>query len=807
MGKVIAAEEFLATPLEVIECRVYRGPHLYSHTPMIRIQANLGALEDWPTNHLPHFVQELLALLPGLAEHTCSSGKPGGFVERLKDGTWMGHVIEHVAIELQTMAGIRVTRGKTRSIKGKPGCYNIMYSYVYEDAGLCAGRLALDLVASLLQAPFVPFQNVHKVHAFECANGFALDEALAELKRLVKKQKLGPTAQALVDEAERRHIPWFRLDEQSLIQLGTGRYRKLIRASITSATSSIAVDTACDKELTKKLLSGAGIPVPMGDVVRTAQGAAEAAAEIGFPVVIKPLDGNHGRGVATDLKNAEEVIEAFPRAKAHSRSVIVERYFTGQDYRVLVIDGEIAAVAERQPAHVIGNGIDTIANLIAKVNEDPRRGDGHEDVMTRIVINDAMIQWMARSQLTLESVPPLMQRVVLSPTANLSTGATATDRTDEIHPDNAAIARRAALAVGLDIAGIDMILPDITRSWRETGGGIVEVNAAPGFRMHLHPSEGQARNVARNVIDALFPEGTPSQVPVIGVTGTNGICILNADDPRTRAMMNYAGGVPCLFSMGSAKTDDLLEHIARNGRAITREVISNKMHIVLYIERKRIPIIATDDIPATYSGAAAFNIENALAATAITSALGIDAHIIRTALASFSSSFEQNPGRFNIYDGHGFRVIMDYAHNPAALRAFYAMIRQMRPNYLRVIGNISVPGDRRDEDIREAGRIACSELDIAVFSEKPDLRGRSPGEIHTLLKEGADSITCAKERIICVSQETEAIETCLSLAQPGDLVIVIASYPDECWKQIMQFKPQFAQRCEKGILTEQVVYA
>jgi cyanophycin synthetase len=276
-------------------------------------------------------------LLPGLSEHTCSTGKPGGFVQRLKDGTWIGHVIEHVAIELQWMAGIKVTRGKTRSIKHKPRHYNIMYSYLYEDVGLCAGRIALDLVASLLQAPFTPFQGVDKVHDFECENGFNLDEAVAELKRLAKREKLGPTAQALVDEATARGIPWLRLDKQSLIQLGTGKYRKLIRASITSATSYLGVETASDKELTKKLLSDAGIPVPKGDVVRTAEGAVEAAMETGFPVVVKPLDGNHGRGVATDLYNSEDILKAFANAKGHCDEVIIEQHYTGRDYRVLVV--------------------------------------------------------------------------------------------------------------------------------------------------------------------------------------------------------------------------------------------------------------------------------------------------------------------------------------------------------------------------------------------------------------------------------------------------------------------------------------
>ena len=911
MGKVITFEEFMSPPLSIIECRVYRGPNLHSQKPMIRIQTDIGALEEWPTNRLPEFTEKLLELIPSLSEHTCSLGKPGGFVLRLKEGTWMGHVIEHIAIELQVLAGMDVTRGKTRSVKGKERHYNIMYSYIHEEAGLCAGRVALDLVASLLKPPFTPFEGVEKVHGFECKDGFNLNEALAELKRLAKKEKLGPTAQALVDEAQKRGIPWFKLDDHSLVQLGTGRYRKLIRASVTSITSNIAVETASDKELTKKLLSEAGIPVPIGNVVRSPEEAVRAAYEIGFPVAVKPLDGNHGRGVTTDLHSAEDVAQAFALAREHSEEVIIEKHFSGQDYRVLVINGEVIAVAERIPAHVIGNGVDTIAALIEQVNADPRRGNGHENVMTRIEVCDTLKNWLARANLTLESIPAKDQHVVLTPTANLSTGATAIDRTDDIHPDNACIARRAALTVGLDVAGIDIMLPDISRSWRETGGGIIEVNASPGFRMHLQPAQGQGRNVAEHVLSSLFPDGVKTHIPVIAVTGTNGksttvrmlahilrqsgmrvgftstsgifindeciwkgdasgpksarlllhdpsidiailetarggilreglgvmdinvgavlnvtadhlglegvetlddlaevksvvvksvasdgVSVLNADNLHTLQMAGNAGGNVCYFSMSGAVTGRLLEHIANNGQVVTRDMIEGRMQVVLHRDGKRIPIIAIDDIPATLGGAAIFNIENALAATAIVSGLNIDVDIIRTALSSFSSSFEQNPGRFNIYDGHGFRVIMDYAHNPAALGAFYKMIGEMRGNYLRVIGNANVPGDRRDEDIREAGRIVGSELDLAVFAEEPDLRGREPGEINALLSEGAYSIGCTADRIICVSHEKEAIEICLGMARPGDIVVLMSGDPEGTWKRILSFKPDFTNQPE-----------
>lgn len=917
MGQAIATfpllvsnpdKEVLSPPLRILECRIYRGPHLYSHKPMIRLQVDLGALEDWPSNKFPDFAEKLMQCLPGLQEHTCSTGRAGGFVERLHEGTWMGHVIEHVAIELQTMAGLQVTRGKTRSVKGKRGHYNIMYTYRFEQAGLYAGRAALDLVASLLIPPFNRFKGADKVYDLPDADAFDLEKVMSELCRLVKAEKFGPTTQSLVDEAERRDIPWFRLDDQSLVQLGTGKYRKLIRASITSATSNMAVETASDKELTKKLLREVGIPVPAGDAVRTVEGALEVTKEIGFPVTVKPLDCNHGRGVSTYLQTPEMVAGAFERAKELSKYVIVERHYTGRDYRVLVVHGEVIAVAERVPAHVVGNGKDNIASLIEAVNTDPRRGDGHEDVMTRIKVDEALVAWLARVGMTLETVPALNEYVVLAPTANLSTGGTAIDRTDDIHPDNASIARRAALTIGLDVAGIDMIMPDISRSWHEMGGGIVEVNAAPGFRMHLQPAEGQPRDVAKSVISALFPAHQKARVPVIAVTGTNGksttvrmiahilrqaglkvgftstsgvfigddciwegdasgpksarmllkdptievavletarggivreglgvmecdvgavlnvtedhiglggvetvedlaaiksvvvesvhsqgISVLNADDPRTFAMARHAGGSVCYFSMSSAKTGILHRHVEQGGRCVAREMVGDKSQLVMYRDGIRTPIVAVDEIPATYSGIAAFNIENALAAIAIVSGLDIDPQIIKTALMSFNSSYEQNPGRFNIYDGHGFRVIVDYAHNPAALHALFRMVRQMRGNYLRVIGHASTPGDRRDEDIREVGRIAGRELDFAVFREKPDTRGRPDGEIVRLLCEGARSAGCDEGQIMGVYSEEEATELCLTKALPGDLVILTPCDVEQCWKQVMEFKPDFQQ--------------
>ncbi len=514
--------------MRVLNRSVYRGPHLYSLTPMVRFALDLGALADRPSNTLPGFTDALLAAVPTLQEHGCSYGEPGGFVRRLRDGTWLGHVTEHVAIELQSLAGARVTRGKTRAVRGQEGVYNVMYAYEDERVGLLAGRFALALVDSLLPPDLRGVQDLDVLYRDDeeepalGAAPFALAPALAALTALARRTSLGPTTAALVREARRRGIPVMRLDELSLVQLGHGRRQQQLRASVTGQTSHVAVESAGNKALTKALLSGIGVPVPRGEVVRSAEEAEQEAERLGYPVVTKPLNGNHGRGVRTGLRTPEEVRAAFDVAAQHARSVIVEQHFEGDDHRILVVGGEVVAVARRLPAQVVGDGVRSVSALVDAVNQDPRRGVGHKTVLTRIALDAGARARLAELGLTPESVPDAGQVVVLQATANLSTGGTAIDCTDIIHPENAAIARRAALAVGLDVAGIDFLAPDIARSVRETGGGIVEVNAAPGFRMHLQPSEGTPRDVARPVLRLLYPRGASARIPILAVTGTNG---------------------------------------------------------------------------------------------------------------------------------------------------------------------------------------------------------------------------------------------------------------------------------------------
>src|SRR4029079_13633635 len=497
-----------APDLQIVETRVYRGANVWSYDRSIPLVVDLGSLEEFPTNTLPGFTDELLRLLPGLREHSCSRGRRGGFVERLNEGTWRGQIAEHVALALQQTVGHDIRRGKTRQVKGSPGRYNVIFGYVDEQVGLAAARLAVRLVNHLVEAD----------PAFEWD-----DELEAFIKR-AERTAFGPSTQAIVDEAVSRDIPWIRLNQYSLVQLGQGVHAKRIRATMTSETSSIAVDIASDKDLTTKLLGAAGLPVPKQESVRSVDAAVAAARRIGFPVVVKPLDGNHGRGVCLDLQDDDEVREAFPIAEGQSRrgTCVVESFVTGKDYRCLIIDGRMAAIAERVPASVTGDGRSSVRELVDLTNADPRRGVGHEKVLTRIKVDEAAEEILAGQGHVLDSVPAAGETVKLALTGNMSTGGISIDRTFEAHPENVEIAEEAARMIGLDIAGIDFICPDIAEPVRDTGGAICEVNAAPGFRMHTHPTVGEQQYVARPVVDSMFPAGAPSRIPIIAVTGTNG---------------------------------------------------------------------------------------------------------------------------------------------------------------------------------------------------------------------------------------------------------------------------------------------
>ncbi len=502
--------------MRILDRSVYVGPSHFAHFPVIRLELDLGQLEAWPTGRLGKpFVNGLVEALPGLAEHGCSYQEPGGFIRRMNedDGTWLGHVLEHVALELQNVAGEDVSFGKTRSLE-LPGHYSVVYEYAEREEGIAAAELALRLLCSLLPERIRAADTVPA--------GWSWPEARDEYIRYAQRRALGPSTAALVNAAKKRGIPWLRLNDQSLIQLGHGRYQQRLQATVTGRTPHIAVELASDKEETNRILGSLGLPVPRQQLVQTAREAVRAANGLGFPVVTKPYNGNHGRGISIRLTNDAEVEQGFAAAREHSRSVIVETYLEGDDHRLLVVNGELVAATRRTPGHVTGDGRHKVSELVEIVNQDPRRGVGHEKVLTRLELDAQAQAMLARAGLGPDAVPADGQKVFLRSTANLSTGGTATDVTDVIHPDNRDMAVRAIRAIGLDVGGVDFLTKDITLSYREIGGGICEVNAAPGFRMHVAPSEGTPRDVATPVIDLLFPQGAPSTVPIAAITGTNG---------------------------------------------------------------------------------------------------------------------------------------------------------------------------------------------------------------------------------------------------------------------------------------------
>ena len=895
-------------PMRVLETSVYRGPHLFGPTPMIRFRLDLGALEAWPTSALGDFGQRLGTLMPSLAVHACSRGHRGGFLERLEEGTWMGHVVEHVAIELQVLSDCAVARGKTRAVKDHPGLYDVLFEYEEEAVGLLAARRALELVAGLIgevgpPAPLGRIEGLERLSRTPPPGPFSLEAVLQELKTLRERAGLGPTTRAIVREARRRGIPVMRLDDASLVQLGWGAGQKRIRASITGSTPFIGVDIASDKNCTKSLLTRGGVPTPQGGVALSREEAVKIAASLGGPVVVKPLDANHGRGVTTNISSPQDVTAAYERARTHGRRVVVERFLPGRDHRCLVIGGRLVAAAERIPAHVVGDGESRILDLIEVVNSDPRRGTGHAKPLTRIQLDAAALEILKAQGHDPESRPAEGEIVFLRQTANLSTGGTAVDRTDDVHPENAAVAIRAARMLGLDIAGIDLVTPDISRPLSETGGGVVEVNAAPGFRMHLEPTVGRPRPVARAVMDMMFPKARKARIPVFAVTGTNGksttarmlahilrhsglnvgltttsgvyvnddlimkadasgprsarmvlsdpgveaavfevarggllreglafdscdaacvtniqpdhlglkgirtvqdlawvksvvvenvsrrgVSVLNADDVLVARMRRRAGGRICFFSLrgGPDMPGFLADHIADGGMALVREPSGD---LVLHRDGARERLMNAAQIPACLGGLAEFNVQNALAAAAMAIGADVPTRTVREALAGFGLAFEQNPGRLNIHDAHGFRIIMDYAHNAAGLMALRSLLVRLKPKHGRLIGMVTVPGDRRDEDIREMGEVGALTFDELVLREDPGRRGRAEGEIIALLREGALRAGIAASRIHEIPDEIEAAAACMTLARPGDLVVLTPTEVEAMWRFIKDFRP------------------
>ncbi len=884
--------------MEILETQIYRGANYWAPMQAIRFLLDIGELEERPTNKIPGFYEKLTTTLPTLIEHRCSVGRRGGFFERVKEGTWMGHVLEHTALELQTLAGQDIGYGKARTARtpdGEPryGIYHIVFEYDQEDVGLAAGYLAKRLLESFIWPEQDPTFNYH--------------DELEELIRLAERLAYGPSTRALVEEANRRDIPVQRLDDnRSLVQLGHGKYQQRIWATVTSKGSDIAVDIASDKELTNRLLRNVGIPVPLARNVESADEAVRAAARIGYPVVLKPLDGNHGRGVGINLADEDAVRAHYPIASGATRggTVIVESYIPGKDHRILVVNGRVIAVAERVPAHVIGDGAHTVRELVDLTNADPRRGVGHEKVLTRIRFDQAAVDLAQEQGFGPDDIPPADTHVQLALTGNMSTGGISIDRTDEIHPDNAAIAAQAAQVIGLDVAGIDFLTPDIAQSVKEVGGAICEVNAGPGFRMHTHPTEGIPRDVARPVIEMLFPRDAPFRVPIIAITGTNGktttsrmiahilkmagrkvgltttdgiyidgtqiaagdmsgpgsarmvlqnptidtavletarggivrsglgydradvavvtniaadhlglggihtledlarvkgvvaastyrrgTTVLNANDEHCVQMAKLTRAKVCYFS---AQPDEepartvIENHLkTRNGSAVVVRPSPRGEVIALLSERRSTNLLLVSDIPATFDGRARVNVANALAAVAACIGLEIDSDAIRQGLRTFTSSFFQTPGRLNMIDFQGGRVLVDYCHNPAGMVALGDFIKRLDPPHS--LAMIAIPGDRRDEDIRAFGQIASQAFDEVIVREDEYTRGRERGEVAALLRAALIEGGLPAERIFVETDEHEAFKQALQRTRPEQLTVLLVDHPATTWAELMSY--------------------
>ena len=880
--------------MKIVSSNVYVGPSIYAHFPVIRHVLDLGVLEEWPTGRLGQpYVDAMLEALPGLHEHGCSYREPGGFVRRLREdeGTWLGHVMEHVAIELQNVAGSPVTFGRTRSVEGQPGHYNMVFQYLDKPVGLEAGQLALKLLHSLLPEEIRP------------EDAPAADWDFAEERdsfiRYAQRRALGPSTASLVRAAEERNIPWLRLNNYSLVQFGHGRYQQRIQATTTSRTGNIAVELASDKEETNSILRDLGLPVPKQYIVRSRAQAVRAAERIGYPVVLKPLAGNHGRGVSINLKTAEEVETGFAKAAEHGRSIVVESYIEGFDHRLLVVDGELVAAAKRVPGHVVGDGKHTIEQLVGIVNEDPRRGVGHEKVLTRLEFDHQAERLLEKLGYDRNTVPADGEIVYLRSTANLSTGGTAIDVTDTIHPDNREMAIRAIRAIDLDIGGVDFLTRDITESYRDAGGGICEVNAGPGFRMHVAPSEGTPRDVGGAVLDMLFPPDSPSRIPIAAITGTNGktttsrmlahilklsgktvgltstdgvyidgnlsvpgdmtgpvaasiilrdpsvdaavmevarggmlrsglgfrscnvscvlnissdhlglrgvdtleqlaevkripieiaqdAAVLNADDPHCLNMADYTEAEKLCYVTMNPAHPLVKQHIKAGGQAFVLEQGMNGHMITIYDSESHTPLLWTHLIPATVEGRAMHNVQNAMFAAALAYNLGISLEDIRHGLRTFDSSFFQAPGRMNIYNEHPFRVILDYAHNPAAVKAMCGLVERFDVDGRRIVV-LAAPGDRRDEDIRDVAATAAGHFDHYICRCDDNRRGRGPDEVAVMLKNKLLEEGVPADSIEVIADEQEATLHALELAAPGDLVLVLGDNVKRAWKQIIYF--------------------
>ena len=868
--------------MEIREINAMRGPNYWSvrRHKLIVMVLDLQEMEEKPSNKIEGFSERLKTMFPSMYSHRCSEGCEGGFFMRVDEGTWMGHIIEHIALEIQTLAGMDTGFGRTRGY-GEEGVYSVVFSYMEESVGRFAAKSAVRICEALI-----------------AGEEYDLEEDIQEMRELRENSRLGPSTGSIVEEAQSRGIPWIRLNKYSLVQLGYGANQKRIQATVTSETSSIGVELACDKEDTKYLLEQAEVEVPKGDIIRRERSLKEACRYVGYPLVIKPIDGNHGRGITVDIQNYEDALQAFHHAKDSSKSgaIIVEKFITGEDYRLLVINNQLVAGAIRTPAHVVGDGKSTIQELIDEVNSDPRRGFGHENVLTKITTNQLTKTIIKDAGYTLESVISKGEKLILKDTANLSTGGTAQDITDIIHPANIAMAERISKIIDLDICGIDIMTTDISKPLSETGGAVLEVNAGPGFRMHLAPTTGLPRNVAAPVIDKLFPtKGETGRIPIIATSGTNGkttttrliahiakmkghrvgyttsdgvyiqnrllmtgdctgpasaefvlkdptvnfavlecarggmlraglsfpncdigivtnvaadhlglkgihtveqlarvkavvpetvlpdgYAILNADDDLVYEMRKGVSCKVALFSMD--ENNPRIQALQRKG-GIT--AVYENGYVTLCRGSWKMRIMKAENIPLTYGGKAKFMIQNVLPAIITANVKGISIEDMKAALETFLPSASQTPGRLNLFKFEKFQILLDYAHNPAGMRALQSFTNVMEASIK--VGIVAGIGDRREEDNNEMGQIAAEMFDEIIIRQDKHLRGKTEEELIKMLKDGILK-THPEKKITVIPSEEEAINYAVNNAQAGSLIVLCSDVVPDALELVKKLK-------------------
>lgn len=490
--------------MKIESIRILNGANVYSHQPVLLAYLDLEELKNKKSREISGFNERLLQALPRLNEHHCDRGRAGGFVERLEEGTYFNHVVEHVAAEMLAQAGL-IGRDK-KFCNGDEK----------DDSKAVIETTTVETTRYLMPA------GAEMVEAILNEKSFLIEDKITEAKEIAADTELGPSGKTIVEAAERRGIPWTRENEYSLVQLGYGKNLHLIQAAVTDQTSSLAADLASDKNETKQRLNKFSIPVPDGEIVQTEEEALEAFRGLGAPVVVKPLDGRQGKGVSLNLSTAEEVIQAFHQAQGYSRKVLLEELFEGKNYRVLVIGGKMVAASERLPCYVMGDGRHTIGELIEIENQNPMRGEGHEKPLTKIKLSPILLASMQKEGWKLEDVPAAGRQVLLCAGMNLSTGGTARDVTDEVHESVKILCERAARVINLDICGVDLVLKDISAPMPKEKGGVIEINSGPGLRMHTFPSAGKPRDVGGAIIEMLYPNQSDGRIPIISVTGTNG---------------------------------------------------------------------------------------------------------------------------------------------------------------------------------------------------------------------------------------------------------------------------------------------